>query len=80
MYAQPRVNPYLFIYALTVAYLHRPDTKNLPLPSHACQFPELYVDGTVLAEARSVGTVLPDGYRVSMTLRNVNWWTIAGLS
>ncbi len=65
-YAQPRVNPYLYIYALTVAVLHRNDTRGMSLPPHVCTFPELYIDGTVMAEARSAA-VLPDGYRVSFS-------------
>lgn len=61
VYIQPRVNPYLFIYCLSVAVIHRNDTRNFRLPSHACSFPELYVDGAVLAEVRSTGTLFQSG-------------------
>lgn len=64
IYAHERVNPYLYIYAASVALLHRPDTRKVPLPSHVCIFPELYVDGTTLSAARTVGNVFRKGFRV----------------
>lgn len=34
-YSRDRVNPQLFVYAFSVALLHRPDTKNLDIPLFA---------------------------------------------
>ncbi|XP_065201957.1 phenoloxidase 1-like [Planococcus citri] len=68
VYIQPRVNPYLFIYCLSVAVIHRNDTRNFRLPSHACSFPELYVDGAVLAEVRASGTLVSNGSRTAIEI------------
>lgn len=70
VYAQPRTNPYLYIYALTVAVLHRTDCRGLRLPSHVSRFPELYLQGTMLSETRIAGN-LPDSYRVINLLINI---------
>ncbi|XP_063707043.1 phenoloxidase 2-like [Culicoides brevitarsis] len=51
-YARDRVNPYLFQYALAVALLHRPDTKNVPLPSLAESFPDKFVDSAIFNKLR----------------------------
>lgn len=69
VYIQPRVNPYLFIYCLSVAVIHRNDTRNFRLPSHACSFPELYVDGAVLAEVRATGSLFASSSRVSKAIK-----------
>ncbi|XP_054090709.1 phenoloxidase 2-like [Zeugodacus cucurbitae] len=47
VYARDRVNPYLFNYAVSVALLHRPDTKGLDLPSIAHNFLDKFVDSQV---------------------------------
>lgn len=64
VYARDRVNPVLFNYALSVALLHRPDTKDLPLPLFAETFPEKYVDSKVFREVREEATVVPAGSRI----------------
>lgn len=63
-YARDRVNPYLFNYALSVALLHRPDTKGLDLPSFAQNFPEKFVDSKVFRQAREEAYVVQDGSRM----------------
>lgn len=63
VYARDRVNPYMFVYALSVAILHRPDTKGLQLPPHSEIFPEKYVDGALFARAREESNVLSEGSR-----------------
>lgn len=65
VYARDRVNPYLFNYALSVALLHRPDTKNVDVPSFVASFPDKFVDGTVLQQAREEASIVPEGSRVS---------------
>lgn len=59
------MNPYLYNYALSVALLHRPETRNVQLPSVAETFPEKYVDSNILGRAIEEATVLPAGARVS---------------
>uniref|UniRef100_A0A1I8NVC5 tyrosinase n=1 Tax=Stomoxys calcitrans TaxID=35570 RepID=A0A1I8NVC5_STOCA len=64
VYARDRVNPFLFNYALSVALLHRRDTKGMDLPSFAQNFPEKYVDSKVFRKAREEVTVVPEGSRM----------------
>lgn len=64
VYARDRVNPYLFNYCLSVALLHRPDTKNVDVPSFISSFPDKFLDGTVLQQAREESSIVPEGSRV----------------
>lgn len=63
VYARDRLNPILFNYALSVAILHRPDTKDLNLPLFAENFPEKYVDSKVFRKAREEVSVVPEEQR-----------------
>lgn len=65
VYCRDRVNPYMFVYALSVVMIHRPDTRNLTLPSHAETFPKLYMDSKIFSRAREESTVVQPGSRVS---------------
>ena len=65
VFCRDRVNPYLFVYALSVAILHRPDTKNVQLPPLYENFPDKYMDGGIFKRAREVSNVLDQGARVS---------------
>lgn len=65
VYCRDRVNPYLFNYCLTVALLHREETRDLDLPSFVRCFPDKYVDARVFTTAREDANILPDGSRVS---------------
>lgn len=67
VFARERVNPYLFNYCLSVALLHRPDTKNVDVPSFISSFPDKFVDGTVLQKAREESNIVPEGSRVGFT-------------
>lgn len=68
VFARDRVNPYLFNYALSVALLHRPDTKGLDLPSFAQNFPDKFVDSRVFRQVREEATVVPDGSRMPIII------------
>lgn len=69
VYARSHLNPYLFVYAYSVALLHREDTKNAHLPPLAELFPEKYVNGGFFASAREeANTVLEPQSRVSTRL------------
>ncbi|XP_017077494.2 phenoloxidase 3 isoform X2 [Drosophila eugracilis] len=58
VYARDRVNPVMFNYALSVALLHRPDTKDLDLPSFSQTFPDRFIDSKVLRNMREESFVV----------------------
>lgn len=64
VYCRDRVNPEMFVYALSVAILHRPDTKDLPIPPLSEIFPDKYVDSGIFARAREEANIAPKGSRV----------------
>lgn len=66
VYCRDRINPYMFTYALSVVIIHRPDTRNLRLPSHSEMFPSLYMDSAVFSRAREESAVVQAGSRVSV--------------
>lgn len=68
VFARDRVNPYLFNYSLSVALLHRPDTKDLDLPSFVQNFPDKFVDSRVFRQVREEATVVPVGSRMPITI------------
>ncbi|CAB0037937.1 unnamed protein product [Trichogramma brassicae] len=53
-YCRDRINPQMFVYCLSVAILHRRDTKDLQLPQFSEIFPDKYVSGRTLSRAREV--------------------------
>lgn len=61
-YCRDRLNPYMFQYALTVALAHRPDTKNIAVPSVVQVFPDQFVDPKVFRKLREEALV-PIGSR-----------------
>ncbi|XP_054279415.1 phenoloxidase 2-like [Macrosteles quadrilineatus] len=61
VYARDRINSFLYFYALSVALLHRKDTKNFPVPSFAEVFPEKYMDSGVFSRAREESNIVQDG-------------------
>ena len=65
VYCRDRLNPNLFIYALSVAILHRPDTQNLPLPLLSEIFPDKYMGKEIFTKAREEVNVVDPGSRVS---------------
>ncbi|XP_050439526.1 phenoloxidase 1-like [Adelges cooleyi] len=68
VYCRDRINSYMFIYALSVAMIHRPDTRNLPPPSHAEMFPSLYLDSSVFSRAREESVVIQAGSRTPIEI------------
>lgn len=68
VFARDRVNPFLFNYALSVALLHRPDTKGINLPLFSESFPEKYVDSTVFTQVREEATVVQEGSRMPIVI------------
>ena len=63
VYARDRVNPQLFNYALSVAILHRPDTKDLTLPLFIETFPGKFIDSRSFGRAREEANVVRQGSR-----------------
>lgn len=68
VYCRDRLNPNMFIYALSVAILHRPDTKNLPVPPLSEIFPDKFVDGSVFSRAKEEANVVPTGARIPIEI------------
>ncbi|XP_049822106.1 phenoloxidase 1-like [Aethina tumida] len=68
VYTRDRVNPYLFNYALSVALLHRPDTKDIDLPSFILSFPDKYIDSKIFARAREEATIVPEGSKIPIEI------------
>ena len=68
MYSRDRVNPFLFNYALSVALLHRPDTKTMDIPSFFESFPAKFVDSKVISKMREEATIVPEGSRMPLVL------------
>ncbi|XP_076671843.1 phenoloxidase 1-like [Andrena cerasifolii] len=68
VYCRDRLNPTMFIYALSVAILHRPDTKDLPIPPLPEIFPDKYVDGGIFSRAREEANLVPDGSRIPIDI------------
>lgn len=60
VYARDRVCPVLYNYALSVAILNRPDTKDLNLPTMVETFPEKFVDSRVIGSIREEADVVRD--------------------
>lgn len=66
VFCRDRINPYMFVYALSVALLHRPDTRNVPIPPVIQIFPDKYIDGSVFPRARQEANVVNAESRVSI--------------
>ena len=68
VYCRDRLNPFLFMYTYSVALLHRPDTKNVPIPPLTEIFPEKFMDQSVFSQAREETTLVSEGQRVSLII------------
>ncbi|CRK98947.1 CLUMA_CG012103, isoform A [Clunio marinus] len=62
-YLRDRINPQLFNYALSVATLHRKDTKGIDIPTFVETFPDKFMDPRVIQQAREDATIVPQGSR-----------------
>nr|AII22868.1 prophenoloxidase [Antheraea pernyi] len=67
-YCQLRINPYMFNYCLSVAILHRPDTKGLNIPTFVETFPDKFVDPKALRRAREISSVETPGDRMPVLI------------
>lgn len=65
-YCRDRVNAQMFVYSLSVAILHRSDTKHLPIPQLTEVFPDKYIDSSVFHRAKEEAHVVPAGQRVRL--------------
>ncbi|XP_063218970.1 phenoloxidase 1-like [Bacillus rossius redtenbacheri] len=68
VYTRDVLNPYLYNYALSVAILHRPDTRNLPIPPLHEVFPEKYMDSRVLGRLKEELNIVDAGSRVPLVI------------
>lgn len=73
VYCRDRMNPLLFIYAMSVVMIHRPDTRTVQLPSHVEMFPKLYVQSSIFNRVLEEAFVPVDirvGNNISIFLRD----------
>ncbi|KAG8224780.1 hypothetical protein J437_LFUL002224 [Ladona fulva] len=63
VYCRDRMNPYMYVYALSVAVLHRQDTRGIQLPPLAQIFPHKFIDGAVFSMAREDAYLLTEDER-----------------
>lgn len=68
VYARDRLNPLLFNYALSVAILHRPDTKDMNIPLVSELFPGKFMDSQVFRQIREEVHVVPEELRVPIMI------------
>lgn len=62
-YSRDRVNPQLFNYALSVALIHRSETRDMSLPLFPTIFPDQFMDPQVLNQVREEASVLTETSR-----------------
>uniref|UniRef100_A0A1Y9HAL1 Tyrosinase copper-binding domain-containing protein n=1 Tax=Anopheles farauti TaxID=69004 RepID=A0A1Y9HAL1_9DIPT len=67
-YARDRLNGQLFQYALSVALLHRPDTKNVPVPTMLHLFPDQFIDPATRPKLREEGSIVLDENRMAIEM------------
>lgn len=67
-FARDRVNSQLFNYALSVAMIHRKETRDMKLPHFPSLFPDEFMDPMVLNQVREESTVLAEGSRRPVTI------------
>jgi tyrosinase len=67
-YVRDRINPQLFNYALSVATLHRKDTKGMKIPTFVETFPDKFMDPRIIRKAREDATIVPQGSRTPIII------------
>lgn len=67
-YVKDRVNIYLYQYALSVAMQHRPDTKDVDLPSIVQTFPDQFIDPSAFPKAREELSLVSQENRMNIDI------------
>ncbi|BES90425.1 Phenoloxidase subunit 2 [Nesidiocoris tenuis] len=67
-YARDQINPGLWNYAYSVALLHRPDTKHLPVAPLTETFPNKFLAGEVFSRALAESTIVPEDQRLPIEI------------
>lgn len=67
-YVKDRVNVYLFQYSLSVAVQHRPDTRDIDLPSIVQTFPDQFVDPSAFPRAREELALVSEENRMDIDI------------
>ncbi|KAK7871345.1 hypothetical protein R5R35_007603 [Gryllus longicercus] len=63
-----RVNRFMFMYAMSVAMLHREDTAQMALPPLHTVFPEKYFDGAIFPHAREEANMVDREDRIPLEI------------
>ncbi|KAF6200526.1 hypothetical protein GE061_004969 [Apolygus lucorum] len=58
VYCRDRINPFLYIYALSVAILHRSDTSELQIAPLVETFPDKFMDSAVFAQVKEEASIV----------------------
>lgn len=67
-YVKDRVNVYLFQYSLSVALQHRPDTRDIDLPSIVQTFPDQFIDPSAFPKAREELSLVSQENRMNIEI------------
>lgn len=68
IYCRDRINPGMFMYCLSVAILHHPETKHMPIPTGAEIFPDKFIDGQSISKAKEHAAIVPENLRVPVEI------------
>lgn len=71
-YLRDEINTELFNYSLSVALLHRKDTRSIEIPSLIETFPYKFLDPSILRRARESLSILPREFRAPITADSKN--------
>ncbi|XP_046738982.1 phenoloxidase 1-like [Diprion similis] len=68
VFCHDRINPQMYIYCLSVAILHRPDTRDLPIPALCEVFPDKFVTNGIFAQVREEANLVASGSRMPIEI------------
>ncbi|XP_043275465.1 phenoloxidase 2-like [Venturia canescens] len=69
--SRDHLNPQLFFYALSVAILHRKDTRNIPIPPLHGVFPERFFERSIFPKIQEQSNIMPAGSRIPVEIKKL---------
>ncbi|KAF5280180.1 hypothetical protein FQR65_LT15043 [Abscondita terminalis] len=67
-YVRDRINPHLFVYALSVAIIHRSDANTIDVPSLVYSFPNNFIDSALFVKAREEAYIVTKDLRIPLEI------------